>query len=464
MVYKTLGHPRNGTCCRCHFLVGSAVLGFPLFQSAILWIRCVRYAIATLERISGFELIEQTCETLVCDLGVDLVQVVFLARSKQCIDPRDKIYAILSLLSSSFSTRVIPDYLRPPEEIFKEIVLHHIGWIEQLGLLSLCRFSDPTSNLVLPSWVLDFSASSNLLCWPYCAASGKSKQESIYNPSFDSLQIYGQQICTIDKIFEAVPFDSKLPETLAICQSWEKAWKSATPQDGVVFDENLFLAVIFSGPLSQSSVHNVDMDVRQIGVFYRTSCEQDSFQPYSIKNGSKATQYGRTMSLYLQGCRFFVSSSGLVGLCPSWAAEGDIIIVALGCDMPLVLRPAGSNRYNLGGGCFVHGMMYGEALLGPLIPGSRYSWKMVAGHTRLMTEDSDGIATQLDPRAGPLPPGWSVFYGSKSGEPGPEIVDGEFQGQWFRHSETGKVTYFDPRLTSENLRKRGVDMQEFVLV
>ncbi|KAN0098833.1 hypothetical protein V8E51_014496 [Hyaloscypha variabilis] len=445
------------------FVVGSAVAPLPPVRSAILWIRSVRYAIATLERISSSELIERVCETLVCDPGLDVTQAVYLARNKKCVDPRDKIYAVLSLLPSGFSTRIIPDYLRQPEEIFKETVLQHIDWTKHLSLLRLCRFNDPTSNLVLPSWVSDFSAS-NLHHWPYCDASGGSKQESIYNPSIDSLQICGRQVCTVDKIFDAVPFGSKLPETLAICQSWETGWKSATPQIGVAFDEDAFLAMIFSGPLSECFLHGIDMGVRELGVFYRTSCEQGSFQPSSIKIRNWATQYGRRLSKFLQGYSFFISSSGLVGLCPSWAAEGDIIIVALGCESPVVLRPAGVNRYTVGGNCFVHGIIHGEALVGPFNPGSRHSWKMVDGYIRLVTEDSDGIATQLDPRAGPLPSGWSVFYQSKYGEPGPEIVDGEFQSQWFRHSETGEVTWLDPRLSSENLRKSGVDIQEFVLV
>jgi len=317
---------------------------------------------------------------------------------------------------------------------------------------------------VLPSWVLDFSASSKLLDRPYSDASGRSKQESIYNPSIDSLQICGRQICTIDKIFEAVPFGSKLPETLAICQSWETAMKSAAPEIGVAFDEDAFLATIFSGPVSEGSRDNNDINIRDLGVLYRTSCEQGSFQPSSIKNRSWATHYGSGISRYLQGHRIFMARSGSVGLCPSWAAEGDIVIVALGCHSPLVLRPAGANRYTVGGNCFVHGIIHGEALVGPFNPGSRHSWNMVEGYMRLVTEDSDGTATQLDPRAGPLPPGWSVFYESKSGERGPKIVDGELQNQWFCHLNTGEVTWFDPRMTSENLRKRGVDIQEFVLV
>ena len=109
-------------------------------------------------------------------------------------------------------------------------------------------------------------------------------------------------------------------------------------------------------------------------------------------------------------------------------------------------------------------MMDGEALLGPLMPGTRYNWKLVHGRWAQVFVEIDGTATQLDPRAGPLPPGWSVVYESETGEPGPEIIDGEFQNQRFHNSETGEDVWWDPRLTSENLKKRGVDIQEFVLV
>jgi len=183
------------------------------------------YNVATLEEIRGRELIERAYRIFVCDPGNILVNPALLIRNKHCIDPRDKVYAILSLLPSGFSARIVPDYLRPSEEIFKEIVLHHISWSGQLNLLRFCRFKDPTWHLQLPSWVLNFSASSQLLEFPYfCSASGTSKQESLYQSSVDRLQICGRQICTIDKVFEAVPVGAKLTEVLAICQSWEAGW------------------------------------------------------------------------------------------------------------------------------------------------------------------------------------------------------------------------------------------------
>jgi hypothetical protein len=58
-----------------------------------------------------------------------------------------------------------------------------------------------------------------------------------------------------------------------------------------------------------------------------------------------------------------------------------------------------------------------------------------------------------DPRRGPLPPGWDIV--SHAGE--------EFW-QLFKNNETGEETECDPRLTSGELRKRGVPLQVFDLI
>jgi hypothetical protein len=77
--------------------------------------------------------------------------------------------------------------------------------------------------------------------------------------------------------------------------------------------------------------------------------------------------------------------------------------------------------------------------------------------------DGNEVPTQLDPRAGPLPPGWSVWYGEYD-EPDTEVEDGRLKARWFYHEATKAWTQWDPRLTSENLKNMGVDTQEFVLV
>ena len=72
--------------------------------------------------------------------------------------------------------------------------------------------------------------------------------------------------------------------------------------------------------------------------------------------------------------------------------------------------------------------------------------------------------TQQDPRA-PLPPDWRYMYGTFEQ---PQELEAENEKDvtlvWFENVVTGEQTYFDPRLNPEVLRRRGVELQEFVLV
>jgi hypothetical protein len=60
-----------------------------------------------------------------------------------------------------------------------------------------------------------------------------------------------------------------------------------------------------------------------------------------------------------------------------------------------------------------------------------------------------------DPRLGPLPGEWRYVK---------EYEPGQKEHRWFENVQTGRRTSKDPRLTPEELRKRGTKMEEFVLV
>lgn len=333
---------------------------------------------------------------------------------------------------------------------------------DRLDYLTLCRFRDPASILPLPSWVFDFSAPFQLNRNLQAAhASGPSKQKSMYDSSENTLTIYGRQICAIDQVFEAVPFDAGLPEILEKCQSWELVGRYTASG----FWMDVFITTIFSEPIAAALHFDEVLDVQELKTIYRTACEQRSFPAFDSDSSrtTPTSQFASQIQKYLPGRRLFKTASGHVGHSPAWASKGDIIIVALGSKSPLILRPTEGNRYQLGGECFVRGMMHGEGLLGLLSPGSRLTWRSVAEQLLPVIVDSNGVPTELDPRAGPLPPGWSVWYGEDH-EPTTEIEDGKLKAQWFHHWETKEWTQWDPRLTSKNLKNMGIDIQEFVLV
>jgi hypothetical protein len=156
-----------------------------------------------------------------------------------------------------------------------------------------------------------------------------------------------------------------------------------------------------------------------------------------------------------------------MGLCPIFAEVGDYICVALGCNSSLILHPLpGSTEFRLRGDCYTHGLMRGEALLGRLPE----PWKL----RMLETPKSDfpfycndgNVVTQRDPRLPPLPFGWRELYGwDIDNVYGHEHDDdGEPMDIWFENISTKEIVRYDPRLTSEALKARGVDIKEFTVV
>ncbi|KAH8755177.1 hypothetical protein BGZ57DRAFT_933466 [Hyaloscypha finlandica] len=62
--------------------------------------------------------------------------------------------------------------------------------------------------------------------------------------------------------------------------------------------------------------------------------------------------------------RFFMTEKGYMGIGPTGCANGDIVCVLLGGELPYVLRPVGNERYKMVGQCYMHGIMDGEVIRG----------------------------------------------------------------------------------------------------
>jgi hypothetical protein len=141
---------------------------------------------------------------------------------------------------------------------------------------------------------------------------------------------------------------------------------------------------------------------------------------------------------------------------------GDLLVVVLGCDEPLILRRSSSDdapaTYVVVGSTYVETLRHSAALLGPL----PRAYKLCLGILRNgfglpgFKDLENGTMIYDDPRLGlPLPDEWRYH---KKYEPGRN------EQRKYENVRTGDVTWRDPRLTSEELRKRGTKVEEFVLV
>jgi hypothetical protein len=65
------------------------------------------------------------------------------------------------------------------------------------------------------------------------------------------------------------------------------------------------------------------------------------------------------------GQQFIATAARRLDWVPLWAQEGDDIAIVCGSRVPWVLRPAGNNRWQRLGMCYIEGVMYGETMDDP---------------------------------------------------------------------------------------------------
>lgn len=65
----------------------------------------------------------------------------------------------------------------------------------------------------------------------------------------------------------------------------------------------------------------------------------------------------------MTGLYFCITEGGCIGAASGAIREGDVVVVALGCTTPIVLRPHGGNgHYQFVGDLYLHGYMDGKVV------------------------------------------------------------------------------------------------------
>jgi hypothetical protein len=375
----------------------------------------------------------------------------------KCSDPRDRIFALVSLLDPSQRvTGIEADYSKTVSEVYKNAVLCTIKCSQILCIMATAGLEQ--NNLGLPSWVPKWPHRAIARSLDYLWASGETLAADIGDQGYEGiLQVTGISVATIDRVE-----GFKLPE-----------YSSAIKTDIGHEIRRIASWINLRGPFEKDS--------KDILAFCRTICT-DSFaeayhpprgNPLSLKECLQALRFllglegnvdGWNMRFLafvgqnVCGRSFFVTKDGCLGLGPRAAKPGDIVAVLFGGPAAFILRPAHSGHYQVVGEAYCHGFMDAEALLGPL-PGrfqlvmkleektNRYWWSHVDRETETFHWE--------DPRLGELPVGWT-----RRGHPSDKFWT------WFVNKETGEEMKMgnDPRFKAEALKQRGVDLKVFKLV
>lgn len=136
----------------------------------------------------------------------------------------------------------------------------------------------------------------------------------------------------------------------------------------------------------------------------------------------------------------------------------------LGCLSPIAIRPVGNggNTFRAVGSVYLDGAMDGEAFLGQLPDKWCVQYNNLddsACDKVLFKNLETGTTVKTDPRLDevPLPHEWEPVAWTR------ESID-PMTCCRFRNKLTGELINYDPRMTGEALKERGVNIKEIVLI
>ncbi|KAF2169621.1 hypothetical protein M409DRAFT_20035 [Zasmidium cellare ATCC 36951] len=314
----------------------------------------------------------------------DVLDIVIAGLELDATDPRDKLYALLSLIPSSSNTALRPDYTKAVGDVLREFTRWWISSRRSLRIFSAIHCSvgrtwqklsplpPSSSSSERSSWSLWYDGKSiwgqaTLGLSPtttYRASRETIPDETLLSQTNNASKSIFLRGFTIDILDSIVPF----PYYSAIQPTSPHA-TLRRPYERL-FDPVGHVAVFHTG--SPSRVHG-------IGTYLDApETEMPGLVDHLRTHEGYAQITGGAIKCH-PPC-FFTTTTGIKGLCPHTAREGDLVAVLNGGKVPYLLRrceddgpgdgsssPEIAQRqpFQLVGECYLQGYMDGEAMDDP---------------------------------------------------------------------------------------------------
>ena len=320
-----------------------------------------------------------------------LLNILYMTESYAATDPRDKVFALLGF-TPSLSERINPDYRKPVEEIFENLVRDSI---RDSGCLMMILFGKKPTRLQLPSWVPDFSIDLPRDCYNVSCPMG------FFGADGNSWHTLGVRSagCLLnpdDKRGELTVtgfvYDKPLVlGSIARADQKDRQWKFfkiITEYTALVDDTDSTHFPHLAGShrkecFWQTLIWNANEErypaPAKFGTYFTELMESNEIlvdlnrPPHVVEETERcipkgdAGQYYQSFLTHGLNRRFFITEKGHLASGPAEMEMGDLIAVVLGSKAPLILRRVSNQvenqlRYELVGHAYVHGIMHGEAL------------------------------------------------------------------------------------------------------
>lgn len=297
----------------------------------------------------------------------------------QVTDERDYVYGLMHLATDYEEGKIVVDYDKTLDEVFKSAIAFHVGRHRNVDFLcQTCQ--EPEEERLsrgMPTWIPRWPSKS-FGAFPINRGYGAAAQTVCLNNPISNdgnhLQIHGFQVDYVDRVDRTLGHQKEI----TIAQVWQFVCRLALQlrpsgvPPGTGFPVPLALWDIFTVRHSteeHESYETMERAMRALRQLAHTDGTRD------LLVGDHGISIARELNKLdqdVQNCIFglFLSMDGRlaittrgnrVGIMPLCAIEeGDEIWVIFGCHMPVVLRRQITGLYVLVGPTYISGLMEGE--------------------------------------------------------------------------------------------------------
>jgi hypothetical protein len=305
-----------------------------------------------------------------------MLDLLLLFDKSEATDPRDRLFALLGLANDGDDEYFRPDYNEQVESVVRRFAMAFVR--KGQGMRVLYHAGLPPEPSPLPSWVPDWTMPGLYLRKPLClgallasgiyAAAADTSSRIRIGDREDELVVSGSRIDMISRVgMDASGLWSPNSTNILLMKPFfDEADDIILRRGPYVTGESLF-DVQWRTLIGNRAMHVAEAP-EEYALQYRL-CRQfvENLQSANLT----LDDYIQSMNLYV-GClgamithyKLCATQNGFVGLVPLSTRVGDTVCVFSGGAMPFVLRPSMNRRgrHRLIGGCYIHGMMKGEAL------------------------------------------------------------------------------------------------------
>lgn len=325
-----------------------------------------------------------------------LLELLRLTRNYMATDPRDKVFALIGVVTDLNSIGLEVDYRLSTEEVYLLVAIHNLEKRKDLEVLANGGVNSGPENLKLPSWVPDWSHNNDRRTILAAGAAntgfraaGDTRPILSISPDKKTLKVRGAVIDTVsqittalirgensntDPLSEAEQHDTRLQNKASIESCIVLAEAAYNFPEGHTREESLWRTLCCD--------HTVDTPIRRAPTEYAIGYQllrklheattDDGQYDYTRTdsefirdNWVRSTALHNSISKYSVGRNFCVTTGGHLGRVPRGSLIGDKICLLFGAVVPFVLRESSDGYFKLIGECYIHGIMDGEVMKKP---------------------------------------------------------------------------------------------------